>query len=82
MKGFLQVPGSETPVAMHAVQHVTHPPEHLPGWPSEDRRSRIVFIVEELRADAVRRSFRSFMRLAARLPGSPISPAGARAGWR
>ncbi len=67
VKGLLQVPGSETPVAVHAVQHVIHPPEHLLGWPSEDRRSRIVFIVEGLHADAVRRSFRSFMRLAGRL---------------
>jgi G3E family GTPase len=33
------------PVVVHGVQHVFHPPIALPGWPSADRRSRLVFIV-------------------------------------
>ncbi len=68
IKGLLDVSGSETPVAVHAVQHVIHPPEHLAAWPSAQRRSRIVFIVEGLDPEAIRRSFESFMRLAGRLP--------------
>ena len=68
VKGLLDVPGSETPVAVHAVQHVIHAPEHLPAWPAGERQSRIVFIVEGLDPEAIRRSFRSFTRLAVRLP--------------
>jgi len=33
------------PAVIHGVQHVFHPPAWLAGWPSEDRRSRLVFIV-------------------------------------
>ena len=36
------------PVVIHGVQHVVHVPAILPAWPSEDRRSRIVFIVNDL----------------------------------
>ena len=34
----------ERPAVIHGVQHVFHPPTWLPGWPSEDRRSRMIFI--------------------------------------
>jgi G3E family GTPase len=29
---------------INGVQHVVHPPEHLPAWPDDDHGSRIVFI--------------------------------------
>ncbi|WP_050424407.1 CobW family GTP-binding protein [Bradyrhizobium tropiciagri] len=35
----------DTPIVVHGVQHVFHPPITLAGWPSADRRSRLVFIV-------------------------------------
>ncbi|MGY4478326.1 CobW family GTP-binding protein [Bradyrhizobium sp. USDA 3364] len=35
----------EAPMVVHGVQHVFHPPITLQGWPSADRRSRLVFIV-------------------------------------
>ncbi|MBR0936809.1 GTP-binding protein [Bradyrhizobium jicamae] len=35
----------DAPLVVHGVQHVFHPPISLAGWPSEDRRSRLVFIV-------------------------------------
>jgi G3E family GTPase len=38
----------EHPVVIHGVQHVIHVPAILPKWPSADRRSRIVFIVNDL----------------------------------
>lgn len=44
VKALLNIAGSETPVALHAVQHLIHPPEHLPRWPDADYRSRLVFI--------------------------------------
>ncbi len=64
VKGILQVEDSGTPVAIHAVQHVIHAPEHLPGWPDAERGSRIVFITEGLERDAVERSLHAFHRLA------------------
>ena len=63
VKGILHVEDSETPVAIHAVQHVIHAPEHLPGWPDAERGSRIVFITQGLEADAVERSLHAFHRL-------------------
>ena len=43
VKGLLDV-GADGPVVLNGVQHVVHPPEHLPEWPDDDRRSRLVFI--------------------------------------
>ena len=63
VKGILQVGDSETPVAIHAVQHVIHAPEHLPDWPDAERGSRIVFITQGLEPDAVERSLHAFHRL-------------------
>lgn len=63
VKGILDVEDSETPVAIHAVQHVIHAPEHLPEWPDAERGSRIVFITEGLEQDAVERSLQAFHHL-------------------
>lgn len=35
----------DAPIVVHGVQHVFHAPIALQGWPSADRRSRLVFIV-------------------------------------
>ncbi len=59
IKGLLDV-GGPGPVLLNCVQHVVHPPEHLAGWPDEDRCSRIVFIGRELDRDRVERSVRAF----------------------
>ena len=48
VKGILNVAGSATPVAVHGVQHLVHPPVHMAGWPDADRRSHLVFIVDGL----------------------------------
>ena len=64
VKGILQVEDSATPVAVHAVQHMIHAPEHLPDWPDAERGSRIVFITQGLEQDAVERSLHAFHRLA------------------
>src|SRR5256886_9766480 len=37
----------------HGVQHLFHPPVLLPAWPSEDRRTRMVFITRDLPRDAI-----------------------------
>lgn len=38
----------ERPVVIHGVQHVFHPPFSLPSWPDDDRRTRIVFILNDM----------------------------------
>ena len=48
IKGLLNVEESETPVVVHGVQHMFHPPVQLDRWPGEDRRSRLVFITRDL----------------------------------
>ena len=60
VKGILNVADAATPVAVHAVQHLVHPPRHLEAWPDEDRRSRLVFIVRGLDPAVIERSFRAF----------------------
>jgi G3E family GTPase len=44
VKGILNLLGEKTPIVIHGVHHVFHPPVALPEWPDADRRSRIVFI--------------------------------------
>ena len=51
----------EHPVVIHGVQHVIHVPAVLPRWPSEDRRSRIVFIVDDLNRSVVDRLWNAFL---------------------
>jgi G3E family GTPase len=63
VKGILSVEGSATPVAVHAVQHLMHAPEHLPAWPTPARTSRLVFITIGLDGERVQRSLSTFCRL-------------------
>ena len=53
IKGILNVLESETPVVVHGVQHMFHPPVQLDAWPDDERRSRIVFITRGLDQDIV-----------------------------
>jgi G3E family GTPase len=63
VKGILAVAGSEAPVAVHGVQHLVHPPVHMAAWPDEDRRSRLVFIVDGLDPQAIKTSLAAFAAL-------------------
>jgi len=60
VKGILQVQGSDAPVFINAVQHIVHPPQHLERWPSQDQRSRIVFITRGMDHARLRRSLEAF----------------------
>jgi G3E family GTPase len=60
VKGILKVADAETPVAVHAVQHLVHPPRHLGAWLDGDRRSRLIFIARGLDPAVIERSFRAF----------------------
>jgi G3E family GTPase len=64
VKGILNVLDVATPVVIHGVQHIVHPPSHLARWPDDDRRSRIVFIVRGLDRSLIERSLAAFSALA------------------
>jgi G3E family GTPase len=55
---------------LHGVQHLFHPPVLLPRWPSEDRRTRIVFITRDLPQQAIEESLTAFAE--ADEPPAPI----------
>lgn len=63
VKGVLALRGEERPVAVHGVQHLVHAPTHLNQWVDDDRRSRLVFVVEGIEPDLIRGSFSIFNRL-------------------
>jgi G3E family GTPase len=63
VKGLLALRGEARPVAVNGVQSLVHAPAHLEAWPDGDRRSRLVFIVEDLDPESIRRSFVVFARL-------------------
>jgi G3E family GTPase len=61
VKGILNVSGEATPVAVHGVQHLVHPPVHMERWPDADRRSKIVFITKALQPERLQRSLAAWM---------------------
>jgi G3E family GTPase len=61
VKGLLSIEGESAPVAVHGVQQLVHSPTHLNRWPSDDRRTRVVFICRGLDSEIVRRSFAAFV---------------------
>lgn len=65
VKGILNVEGSATPVAVHGVQHLVHPPVHMAEWPDAGRRSRLVFIVDGLERAAIEHSLAAFLGMRA-----------------
>jgi G3E family GTPase len=62
VKGIVQLAEEpDRPVVLHMVQHVLHPPARLAAWPSDDRRSRLVFVTQDLEADTLRRLLNAFL---------------------
>lgn len=57
IKGLLDVAGRPTPVVVHAVRHLFHPPVALDSWPDAERQSKIVFIGIDPDRSAVELSF-------------------------
>lgn len=53
VKGILNIKNEAKPLVIHGVQHIFHPPISLPAWPSEDHRSRIVFITRDVSKEVV-----------------------------
>jgi G3E family GTPase len=54
VKGIVNLEGEVRPVVVHGVQHIFHPPVVLDAWPSDDRRTRLVFITRDISADDLR----------------------------
>jgi G3E family GTPase len=62
MKGIIRIAEMpDTPVVIHGVQHVLHPPARLPVWPDSDRRTRLVFIVKDIEPKVIRELFDAFL---------------------
>ena len=63
-KGIVNVSGDPLPRIVQCVQHVRYPSVSLPAWPEDgiyaDRRSRLVFIVNDLSREIVANAFRLF----------------------
>ncbi len=84
MKGIVKLAEEpETPVVLHAVQHVMHPPARLAGWPDDDHRSRLVMIVRDLDPKVIARLFNAFLGIPqvdmpdrAALTDNPLAPPG------
>jgi len=60
MKGIVHLRETGLPMVVHGVQHVFHPPVLLQEWPSEDRRTRMVFITRNLDSTDLRQSLHDF----------------------
>jgi G3E family GTPase len=58
VKGLLNVEGD--PVVVQAVQTVVHDPVVLDAWPTDDRRSRLVFIARDMDRREIEGTFDAF----------------------
>jgi G3E family GTPase len=61
IKGILNIQGRSRPTVVHGVQHVQHPPAELGAWPSDDRRSKLVFITRDISRESVEESLGAFI---------------------
>ena len=64
IKGIVSIVDEEKPIAIHGVQHVFHNPVRLPDWPSNDRRSRIVFITKGIEPGVIKQSLEALQKAA------------------
>ncbi|BDG72433.1 CobW family GTP-binding protein [Roseomonas fluvialis] len=62
VKGLLNIAGEDSPVVVHGVQHVFHPPAMLAAWPQgHDRKSRLVFVLRNLPREVVEQGLSAFI---------------------
>jgi G3E family GTPase len=60
-KGLIQIAERpDTPIVVHGVQHVFHPPRELTAWPSADRRTRLVFITRNISRSLIENTLSKF----------------------
>jgi G3E family GTPase len=68
VKGIVHIRGFDRPVVIHGVQHIFHPAVALDSWPSDDRRSRFVFITRGITEASLRGTLELFNRLPPKPP--------------
>ena len=86
LKGIVNVAEHpDTPLVVHGVQHVLHPPARLPSWPDDDHTTRLVFITKDLPQRTVSDLFDAFIGVArtdrpdrTALTDNPLVPFGGR----
>lgn len=69
IKGIVSIVDEDKPIAIHGVQHVFHNPVRLPNWPSDDRRSRIVFITRGIEPGVIEQSLDALQKAARETAG-------------
>lgn len=62
IKGMVDV-GEKGPVVINGVQHIIHPPHHLPDWNGEEHNSQIVFIMKEIEPQQIMDSLLAFQHI-------------------
>jgi G3E family GTPase len=66
LKGIVKIAETpDTPLVIHGVQHVMHPPAYLESWPDADQRTRIVLITRDLEPQTITRLFDAFLNRSA-----------------
>ncbi len=63
MKGIINIAGEEHPAVIHGVQHIFHPVQWLETWPDNDRRTKLVFITQNIKKEQIEDFFRPLMGL-------------------
>jgi G3E family GTPase len=84
LKGVVKIAETpQTPMVVHAVQHLMHPLARLPAWPDGDTSTRMVFIVRDIDPRTIRELFDAFLGAAAHdradrtaLTDNPLIPFG------
>jgi G3E family GTPase len=84
LKGIVKIAETpQTPMVVHAVQHLMHPLARLPAWPDGDTSTRMVFIVRDIDPRTIRELFDAFLGAAApdradraALTDNPLVPFG------
>lgn len=69
IKGLVNIINEEQPIAIHGVQHVFHNPVRLPQWPSDDHRTRIVFITRDMDQKVLKQSLDALQKAARETAG-------------
>lgn len=72
MKGLVSVEGETGPLVIHGVQHILHPPLQLQRWPSDDHRTRVVFIARNAPAGVIEGCVATLKSIAAGGGSAPL----------
>ncbi len=64
IKALVNLAGKSRPMVLHGVQNVFHAPVYLKEWPSEDKRSRFVFITQDIDRAAIENTLDILIRQA------------------